>query len=475
MHFQRRTFFWAGGVTIALSLWGLAQAGPAETPLFSIIGAQSWGPWTLLSETKRWGHGFSAHAEPRISVLETDAWQHSLVDDKLRPVSQLPLPNRPSRDLMRGARFTAAAYLAQIESMKNASYRQKDILMYYGGIRRRPNPEGLNFNGWSGEDLRKLRSLGCRPFIGLETTDKAAVKSLVWRLKEAGYDSLDRIYIRITSEPSYSAYGTEDGTSSGKRRTAAAYAAYQKRFVATAQLLNSLNRKLGLNIHTVFAGANGEDFNKYMPAPHLFDAIGFDLYVTPENKAGTFKLLESLSRRYPYKPLVIPEFGIATERRGRAWFRTKTRWSDPEWAAGALGDVLAILGKHPAGIEQITVFSVNVTGRMENRRWSWAWTPRMYEMLREWQSAPRRWNKEGFHRYDPQSYPVGRDVLFMNRKDLKIVYRKLAVSKATGIPLFQETCLFNRGGKPVRQVKIVTFEGREKREYRPPLFAQPIY
>jgi len=81
--------------------------------------------------------------------------------------------------------------------------------------------------------------------------------------------------------------------------------------------------------------------------------------------------------------------------------------------------------------------SVNVPARLSDRRWNWAWTPQMYEMLKEWQAAPRKWRKEGFHRYDPSSYPVGRDILFLDRPDARIVYRKLPVFKAPGIPLFQ--------------------------------------
>src|SRR5258708_284755 len=225
-----------------------------------------------------------------------------------------------------------------------------------------------------------------------------------------------------------------------------------------------MNRRLQLNIHTVFAGANHADFTRYSPPEYSFDVIGYDLYVTPENKEDTLKQLKALSRRYPYKPLVLPEFGIATAGPAHRLARPKTGWADPSWAAEALGDVLAVLARHPGGVEEITVFSVNVSGRMEDRRWNWAWTPQMYEMLKEWQTNPRKWKKDGFHRYDPQSYPVGRDVLFLSRPDLRIVYRKLSASYSPGVPLFQETILILRNGQRTHTSRVVYFIGSEKRE-----------
>jgi hypothetical protein len=100
-----------------------------------------------------------------------------------------------------------------------------------------------------------------------------------------------------------------------------------------------------------------------------------------------------------------------------------------------------LLGRHPGGVASVTVFSVNVAGRLPRKRWSWAWTPTMFNVLKEWQGSPRRWNKEGFHRYDPSSYPVGRNVLYLDRPDLRIVYRKLPAAKAPGVPYFYEVCL----------------------------------
>src|SRR5207237_8819501 len=132
---------------------------PGRRP-FAILGTQAWGP-----AQPRGKNG------PRVSVFETDTWRHSLADGSLQAVAQLPLPRKPWRaDLLRGANFTPDAYLEQIAALQNAYCRQRDILMYYGGIRRRPSRDGLNFNGWSGHDLRRLRALKCRPFIGLETT-----------------------------------------------------------------------------------------------------------------------------------------------------------------------------------------------------------------------------------------------------------------------------------------------------------------
>jgi hypothetical protein len=114
------------------------------------------------------------------------------------------------------------------------------------------------------------------------------------------------------------------------------------------------------------------------------------------------------------------------------------------------------LGRHPAGVEGLTVFSVNVAGRLPKKRWSWAWTPVMFEMLKEWENAPRRWRKDGFHRYDPLTYPVGRDILYIDRPDLRIVYRKLAVSKAPGVPLFYEARLVLHKGRWTHRTRIIT-------------------
>jgi hypothetical protein len=429
-----------------------------QPPASEAQGISLQGPSTLITANG------SSKQGPRVSVFEADAWRHSLKDGSLEPVPALPLPQALTdwlhtarrRDLLRDAHFTPAAYLDQIAQLRNTYSAQRDILMYYGGIRRRPNPEGLNFNAWSAAELRRLRALDCRPFIGLETMDRQAIRSLAWRLKEAGYNARYRIYIRIGAEPAYAAYGTEDGTSAGKRHTRIAFSRYQGDFARTSAYLNDLNRRLGLNIHSVFAGANNEDFAKYQPPAETFDAIGYDLYVTPENKSTAFKQLRQLARRYPWKPLVIPEFGIATEGPKRARF--------PRWAAETLGEVLEEFSRHPAGVEEITVFSVNVPARIQNRRWSWAWTPMMYEMLKEWQAAPRRWRKAGFHRYDPASYPVGRDVLYIDRPDLRIVYRKLAEQHAPGVPFYQEVVLNKSSNGWLHSVRRVYFLNGKIRE-----------
>src|SRR5262249_10865712 len=149
-----------------------------------------------------------------------------------------------------------------------------------------------------------------------------------------------RIYIRIGAEPSGMAYGTEDGTPQGRHHTAAAYAAYKSRFIRTAGYLNVMNRQYGLNFHTVFAGFMAEDFDRYCPPAFAFDALGIDLYLTPENKTQMLRLITRLSRRYPQKPLVIPEFGIATGGPAHVMFEPETGWANPPWAASALTDTL---------------------------------------------------------------------------------------------------------------------------------------
>ncbi len=431
-----------------------------------LVGPQAWVPASLLSR-----RSLRSSPEPRVSVLATDVWRHSLVDGDLHPVPAVPmyrtwwrtlrdrmLRKAPVEDLLRGAHFTPALYLHHIRTLGTAYVLPKDILMYYGGIAP-PNGQGLNFNGWSAADLQELRALDCRPFIGLETTDRTAILSLVKRLKAGGYGPKDRIYVRILSEPSGESYGTDTGTVGGRHHTRAAYAAYRRRFAQTAHYINALNRTYGLNIHNVFAGTNEADFLRYAPAEEDFDALGYDLYITPENKDKTLRLLKSISKRYPYKPLVIPEFGIATDRPALSTWRERRGPANPEWASDALGDVLEILGKHPAGTHQITLFSVNAAGRLSRRRWNWAWTPAMFEMIKEWKEKPRRWRKSGFHTYDPKTYAVGQNVLCVNRPNVRVVYRKLHAEKAPGVPLYQEYSFRRHGERWTHRTRTVYWEG----------------
>ena len=199
----------------------------------------------------------------------------------------------------------------------------------------------------------------------------------------------------------------------------------------------------------MFAGTTAEDFTRYAPPPELFDDLGYDLYVTPENKARTFQQVRNLSRRFPEKVLVLPELGVATAGPG----------ASPQWAKDTLGELLVLVGRHPAGVGEVTVFSVNVARRLPHKRWNWAWTPMMFEMLKEWEGRPRRWRQEGFHRYDPLSYPVGRDVLYLNRSDLRIVYRKLAGPRAPDVVWFYEVRLLLRDGRWQARTRLVAFPG----------------
>jgi hypothetical protein len=359
-------------------------------------------------------------------------------------VANVPITRK---QFIRPDHFSPELYREQIAKLGLSYTRQRDILMYFGGTPATPTHHGLNFNAWSREDLARLRAFGGRPFIGLETFDRKAVESMAKKLHEAGYGPLNRIYVRICAEPSGAAYGSEDGTTRGKRHTPAAYANYRQRFARVSEWLHAFNQSYGLDFHTVFAGTNAEDFKRFQPPADQMDALGYDLYVTPENLDKSLKQIFDLRHRFPGKPLVIPELGIAAAGPG----------ADPRWAENVLGDVLVALGRHPGGVAGITVFSVNVAGRVPGKRWSWAWTPRMFEMLREWEYAPRRWRKEGFHRYDPLTYAIGRDVLYIDRPDLRIVYRKLATSKKPGVPWFFEVRLVLKHGRWIphtRQIAI---------------------
>ena len=103
---------------------------------------------------------------------------------------------------------------------------------------------------------------------------------------------------------------------------------------------HQLNHRFGLDIHRIFAGTSAEDFKSYRPSDDLYDALGYDLYVTPENKEQVLRQIQDLRRRCPWKPIVIPEFQIPPAGPG----------ANPRWAIDALGDILMQLGRHPAGL-----------------------------------------------------------------------------------------------------------------------------
>src|SRR5688572_13878909 len=82
--FYRRRPAWALCIAVVLGLC-LDSLTPrsVDAELFSILGTQPWGPWDPPSQ----------RLEPRVSVLETDAWKQSLKDGSLRPVPHFPLPH----------------------------------------------------------------------------------------------------------------------------------------------------------------------------------------------------------------------------------------------------------------------------------------------------------------------------------------------------------------------------------------------
>ncbi len=442
--FLSQAAVWAVGLFIVASL-GVKAATHASIG-FVMEGTEGWGKRPMRTITP---------ASPRLNVLEVDVWRHSLEDGSLKPIAKLPFSRR---ELVRSDQFSPRLYQRYLERLGHTYARQQDVLMYYGGVPSTPRFHGLNFNAWSVEDLRKLRLSGSRPFIGLETTDPRAVEWMMGRLHDAGYGRQDRIYTRICSEPAGTWYGSEDGTRRGRRHTPAAHAAYKRRFASVSGRFAELNARYGLSIQTVFAGTSGADFKYYMPSSDVFQAIGFDLYVTPENKDQMIRQIQDLARRLPSKPLVLPEFGMATAGPG----------ASPRWAQDTLGEILMLLGKHPGGVAGVTVFSVNVAGRLPAKRWSWAWTPVMFEMLKEWEASPRVWHKDGFHLYDPMTYPVGRDFLYLNRPDVRLVYRKLATFKAPGVPWFHETRLLFKQNKWVPYSRDVVFDSTETLSSRSP-------
>lgn len=409
----------------------------------------------------------------RLGVFQTDSWSRSLEDGTLSEVAHFPVapswvrrlitlrPGPPRLlPLMHGAHFTPADYLAQIQTLTQIYPGGCDVLFYYGAIRPSGPPQGLNFNSWTSDELRQLRALGGRPFIGLESGDPATIDAMVQQLAAGGYTSRDRLYVRILAEPATMAYGTLDGTPTGQRYTKAAYHAYQQRFLLASREIRAQGRKNHLRLRIVFAGDCARDYSRFAPPDDSFDAIGIDLYVTPVNRREKLALLDHLSRHWPEKPLVIPELGIAT-----AGSSSEPGYlgicASPAWAKVAFGDVLLRLGRHPAGTVQITVFSVNVAARVRARRWSWAWTPAMYDMLAQWREAPDRWRRSGFHRHDLLTYPVDQDILYGRTETVKVYYRRLRNRFWEGQPVFRET-IFRRDKIrwKVYQREVVYSEGR---------------
>jgi len=409
----------------------------------------------------------------RLGVFQTDSWSRSLEDGSLNEVAHFPVvPSWVRRwitwrsgswrllSLMHGAHFTPADYLAQIQALTHIYPGGCDVLFYYGAIRPSGPPQGLNFNSWTPEELRQLKALGGRPFIGLESGDPATIDAMVQQLAAGGYTSQDRLYVRILAEPSTMAYGSLDRIPTGPRYTKAAYQAYQNRFLLASREIRAQGRKCHLRLRIVFAGDCERDFNRYMPPDESFDAIGIDLYVTPVNQRQKLALLEHVSRHWPEKPLVIPELGIATAgSSGEPGYLGVH--ASPAWAKAAFGDVLLRLGRHPAGTVQITVFSVNVAARLWAHRWSWAWTPALYDMLAQWREAPARWRREGFHRHDLLSYPSGKDIFYGRTENVKVYYRRLGNRFWAGHPVFRET-IFRREGTrwKVFQREVVDTDGR---------------
>lgn len=329
----------------------------------------------------------------RVGVFQTDVWVESMADGTLRQEARFPI-TRSGKGLLDGAHFTPEAYLNDIRHWVGDRQGRCDVLMYYGGRRHGSERQGLNFNSWDATELQELHTLGGRPFIGLETMDPILVAEMAQALRDGGFRG-SRLFIRIASEPSTSAYGTLDGTPHGKRHCAAAYAAYQTRFLQTARLLRRLGRASGIDFQIIFAGDSREDFDHYMPDPWTLDAIGYDLYITPANIRRVMPLLQNVLKRFPDRPIVIPEFGVATAGESHEIGYDGMR-ATPHWAESALAQALTLLGHHRGKVTQVTLFSVNVAERLPARRWSWVWTPTMLRMLEEWQHAPARWKAGGF-------------------------------------------------------------------------------
>jgi hypothetical protein len=367
------------------ALWSLAFCfysahflyGGPPVQLAPVLG------WTGIPKRPEW---------LRIGVFQTDVWVQSVQDGTLAPQARFPIA-RTGKGLLDGAHFTPEVYLADIQHWLADRKSRCDVLMYYGGRFVGTERKGLNFNSWTVNELRELHAMGGRPFIGLETTDPVLVKELVTALHAGGFAG-SRLYIRIASEPSTSAYGTDDGTVHGRRHCAAAFSEYKKRFASTAQLLRRLGQRDGIQFKIVFAGDSAEDFDHYLPDVSQWDAIGFDLYLTPANIHHVMPLLQRVLKRFDHRPVVIPEFGVATAGESHDP-GTAGMYSTPRWAEAALGQALKVLGHHHGKVTQITLFSVNVAARMPARRWSWAWTPQMLHMLEEWQQSPSQW--KGLH------------------------------------------------------------------------------
>ncbi len=442
----RKTLF-SGSVFLVLLL-GCVTIGNEN------VRAQFEGPHALV-------HRHPLAADVRWGVLETDFWIKKRHHADYQEVTEFPPPHGFFRDnhlsLLQGAHFSPLTYLLKIQEW-SLHPGGSDVLFYYGGIHKAGvERHGLNFNSWNTAELASLHKAGGRPFIGLETMDPIAIDSMLTQLKAAGFGKGDRLYVRIAAEPSGMSYGIPAGT---RRHTAACYSAYQKNFAKVAAQLRQWGRRQDVRLRVVFAGDSAEDFDHYVPAAKDYDAIGYDLYVTPANSHKVLPLLQRVSDHFENKPMVIPELGIATGGQSKLpiqWAVSAT----PEWGNAALSEVLLILGRHQAGVAQVTVFSVNVAARMKARTWDWAWTTEMYDRLTEWRENPSGWRKGGFHRYDPATYPIGKNVLLDNRPGLKIYYRRLSNEDAAGHPLYLESGNYLEGDAWRHLERAVIFNHHE--------------
>jgi len=275
------------------------------------------------------------------------------------------------------AGMSSEHYLHLTKRYVNSGHREiGNILMYYWG--ETPNRSlaagqgrtvsGSNFATWNASQLSELRTIGVTPFIALESLDPRDARSLVDRLRSGGFAGR-QVKVRLAAEPAGSHY----------TRTPAEY---RRRFEITSRAIKAMGRRAGIDIKIAFTICGIDEF-RYTPASGAFDYIGIDAFVTPVNIDGVKRLFTQTAVAYPDKPLVIPEFGIATACASR---RVPI---DSAWSDMAAHLMLEILRESYAGrIASITPFDIDAKDRIVGRDWSWVWSAHMYQQLIDFAYAP---------------------------------------------------------------------------------------
>lgn len=300
---------------------------------------------------------------------------------------QIPLPKhkaaKPPRarsEFLTG--MTSAQYLQLIKQCLAIGHGGvKNVLLYYWGEDANSklvqgqgySVSGSNLATWNTSQLSELRASGLTPFIALESLDPKDIMSMAARLKDGGYSGQE-ILVRLAAEPDGSHY-------------TATPEEYRRRFQYASRLIKIVGGSYNINFKVCFTIFCRNDVI-FTPNGNAFDYIGMDLFVTPENVDDVRSLIRWVAKTYPDKRLVVPEFGVATAGQ---------RSNNPNdcatiaWAERATSLILSDVRENFSGrVVSITPYDVDARDRIQNRVWSWVWSPEMHQQLLSYTFNPHR-------------------------------------------------------------------------------------